>query len=1008
LIRSAVLAAFAGTSAFGQQHAFRQFTPKDGLAQSQVRCMAQAGDGYLWFGTLGGASRFDGREFVNHAIQEGLPDPHVSAMAVDAEGTLWMGAGNALVKVEGHRLTQERLSTQARIMGIAPDANGGLYVATDGGGLFHRTARGIVQVAGYPIDTAAHIRSLHRLRDGRLLIGLRNGLLLGGKEGYVPIAIGEGETTVSALCEGPDGSWWVGTIGRGVYRIHPDGHTEAFDEERGLLMNSVRCLLMDSRNRLWVGTKLGLNMIDDDGHMRVFTIHQGLPNDNINCAFEDHEGGLWFGTDGAGVLRYAGDRFVTFTVKEGLCSDLTMAMVRDSLGDLWLGTYDNGVCRMDGMAMVNTVDGLPNNTVWCGIKDRKGRLWFGTSDGLARIDRGVVDPLPDPLRMAGQRVLALMEDAEGVVWCGTRDGLSSIAVDGTLKQYPTAPAGPGRSVRRIIPDGHGGLWLATEQGLGHLVNGRYSTYTTEQGLSDNTVLSLVLDDKGRLWAGTNNGLSCRDGRSMRVVRFAGDFGSNHVGVLVADPSGMVWAGTNNGVYRFHPDSALMDASLHEHLTLDDGLRSLEFNLNAGYCDDKGRVFLGTTGGLLMHDPARTERTALRTAPAVHIVGVRSYLQVTDWAGRCDSLDADGLPYGLVLPYRRNHITFDYVGIELSEPDKVQYRYKLNGLDQDQLPPTDARFASFSNLTQGDYVFEVTASRDGVHWGPSTSFQFRIDPPFWLRWWFFTLCALAIAGTAYSVHRYRTTQRERRERTRQLVLRSRMLQLEQQALNANMNRHFVFNALNSIQYHINRQDRATASKHLTSFAKLIRRNLDASQNDTTSLAEELERLELYLQLEHMRFKDRFRYQINVDTTVELNEVRLPAMMLQPYVENSIWHGILPSERQGEVTITVSPVDADRVRVTIADDGVGVEHSRRSKNAGGDHISRGIEITKGRADVLRRLELTDIRISGPDQREDPSTGAVLGTQVVIELPRRSMMKKTEEGLISPADDITFGQR
>ena len=1008
LVRSVVVVLVSQTSAFGQQHAFRQYTPKDGLAQSQVRCMAQAGDGYLWFGTLGGASRFDGSEFVNYAMQEGLPDPHVSAMAVDTGGKLWMGAGNALVRVEGQHLRHERLSTQARIMGIAPDGRGGLYVATDGGGLFHRTGSGIGPAARYPADTAAHIRSLLRLRDGRLLVGLRNGMLIGGTDGFRSVPIGDGEVTVSALCEGPDGSWWVGTIGRGVYRIHLDGRIEAYDEERGLLMNSVRCLLMDSQGRLWIGTKLGLNMVDGEGHMRVFTIHQGLPNDNINCAFEDHDGGLWFGTDGAGVLRYAGDRFVTFTVKEGLCSDLTMTMVRDSLGDLWLGTYDNGVCRMDGMAMVNTVDGLPNNTIWCGIKDRKGRLWFGTSDGLARIDRGVVDPLPGPLRMSGQRVLALMEDAQGVVWCGTRDGLSSIAMDGTLKQYPPAPEGPGRSVRHILSDGRGGLWLATEQGLAHWTQGRLTNYTTEQGLSDNTVLSFVTDSRGRLWCGTNNGLSCWDGSSMHIVRFAGDFGSNHVGVLVADTKGQLWAGTNNGVYRFHPDSALKDTSLHEHLTLNDGLRSLEFNLNAGYCDEKGRVFLGTTGGLLMHDPARARSSATRPPPLLHITGVRSYLQTTDWAGRCDSLGATGLPIGLVLPYRRNHITFDYVGIELSEPDKVQYRYRLNGLDQDQLPPTDARFASFSNLPHGEYVFEVTASRDGVHWGPGATFRFRIDPPFWLRWWFFTACALMIAGTAYSIHRYRTLQRERHERTRQLVLRSRMLQLEQQALNANMNRHFVFNALNSIQYHINRQDRATASKHLTSFAKLIRRNLDASQNDTTSLAEELERLELYLQLEHMRFKDRFRYQINVDPTVETDQVRLPAMMLQPYVENSIWHGILPSERQGEVTITVSPVDAERVRVTISDDGVGVEHSRRSKSAGGDHISRGIEITKGRADVLRRLELTDIRIAGPDQREDPTTGAVLGTQVVIELPRWSPMKKTGEGLISPADDITFGKR
>ncbi|HRO98946.1 MAG TPA: two-component regulator propeller domain-containing protein [Flavobacteriales bacterium] len=990
-----LLLALTGTVR-AQQYAFRQYTPKDGLAQSQVRCMAQDARGHLWFGTLGGASRFDGLEFVNMALQEGLPDPHVSAMALGPDSSLWLGSGNALVRLRGDRLTSERLQADARIMGIIPTGDHTLIVGTDGGGLFLRERAAIRPAPGYPGDTAQFIRTLHRLRDGRLLVGLRNGLLLGNGDRYTQVALPYPSATVSALCEGPDGSWWVGTIGEGVYRIHPDGTTETYDEERGLLLNSVRCLLADARGRVWVGTKLGLNLMEPDGRSRVFTVHQGLPNDNINCAFEDREGGIWFGTDGGGALRSAGDRFVTFTVKEGLCSDLVMTVVRDSLDDLWLGTYDSGICRMHGMAMVNTVDGLPNNTVWCGLKDRRGRLWFGTSDGLALLVRGELVSLPPEQRMAGQRVLALFEDDRGTLWCGTREGLSAIAPDGSVRTLPPPPQGPGRSVRHILSDGRKGLWLATEQGLAHYRDGVTKVLTRVQGMSDNTVLSLAKDRRGRLWAGTNNGLTCMDGDHPRVVRFAGDFSANHIGLLVADAQGYLWAGTNNGLFRFHPDSALKHAALHEHLTLDDGLRSLEFNLNAGYCDERGRLFMGTTGGLLMHDPARGPVRGPRKPPSLHITGVRSFLQRTDWKGRCDSLDGDGLPVGLDLPYRRNHITFDYVGIDLSEPEHVVYRYRLVGMDPDWLPATDARFASYSNLPNGEYTFEVISSTDGTNWSAPAEFRFRIDPPFWLRWWFFALTALALGAIAYGIHRYRSLQRERRERTRQLMLRSRMLQLEQQALNANMNRHFVFNALNSIQYHINKQDRATASKHLTSFAKLIRRNLDASQNDTTTLSEELERLELYLQLEHMRFKDRFRYRIEVDPAVNTMQVRLPAMMLQPYVENSIWHGILPTERQGEVFIGVRPSSPGRVMVVIQDDGVGVDHSRRSKGATGDHISRGIEITKGRADVLRRLELTDIRINGPDQRHGPG-GEVQGTEVTIELPLNVPPKSSVEGLI-----------
>ncbi len=950
--------------------------------------MAQDARGYLWFGTLGGASRFDGRVFENHALQEGLPDAHVSAMALDAQGTLWLASGTYLVRRVGDRWEREALPQSnggARILGLSVGADDRLYIGTDGGGMFVRGPKGSEALPGYPVDTAAHVRSLLVLKDGRLLIGLRNGLLLYDDGGCEAIPLGDPEPKgVSALAQGHDGSWWVGTFFDGLYHILPDGTQEEYDEESNLLRDNVRSLLVDDQGRLWVGTKFGLNLFED-GRLRVFTIHQGMPNDNIWCAFQDREGNVWFGTDGAGALRYAGDRFTTFTVRDGLCSDLVMNITADAQGDLWLGTYDNGVCRMDGMAMVNTLDGLPNNTVWSGLCDRNGTLWFGTSEGLARIERGVVQPLPGGAALARQRVLSLYEDRSGRIWAGTREGLSAIGPGEQVRHYPAGDDGPGRSVRDIIGDEKDRLWLATEQGLYLFDNGRSQRWTTADGLSDDNVMCILRDDAGRVWAGTSNGISCLVDGAFRIMRFASDFGSNYIDLLLHDERGRIWAGTNNGIFIFHPDSILADPTAHKHITLNDGLRSLEFNLNAGLSDGRGRLFLGSASGMVFHDVRRHGDPPPPPPPPIHINRLRSFLQSTDWAGQCDSLDTHGLPVGLELAYRRHYLTFDYTGISLGAPERVLYRYRLLGLDDEWLPPTDARFASWSNLPHGEYTFEVMAALRGGEWSSPASFSFMIAPPFWLRWWFFLLVLASMAAALFAIARYRAIRRARAERTKQLMLRSRMLQLEQQALNANMNRHFVFNALNSIQYHINRQDRATASRYLTSFAKLIRKNLDASQNDTTTLAEELERLELYLTLEHMRFKDRFRYTIQVEPGVNAGQVRLPAMMLQPYVENSIWHGILPMQHQGSVDIRVATAGADRVEVIIEDDGVGVEYSLRTKDGtSGDHISRGIEITKGRADVLRRLSIMDIRITGPDQRHHPETGATLGTSVTIGLP------------------------
>lgn len=989
---------------FAQQHAFRQYTSKDGLAQSQVRCMAQDAQGLLWFGTLGGASRFDGQRFDNITVQDGLPDPQVSAMTRAADGSFWLGSGHTLVRIMGRQLSTEALPATnggARILGLAAAPDGRSYIGTDGGGLFVRDAAGIHPLAGYPSDTATHVRSLLLLKNGELLVGLRNGLLHCKSGACRAITVGDAEPKiVSALAEGVDGSWWVGTLGSGLYHIGADGSSQEYDEETGILQNNIRCLLVDDRGRIWVGTKLGVNLIDG-GRTRTFTIHQGMPNDNIQCAYQDSEGNIWFGTDGAGAIRYLGDRFITFTVKDGLCSDLVMSLTADARGDLWLGTYDNGICRMDGMATITTLDGLPNNTIWCGMADRDGSLWFGTSDGLAHLRDGMVLPLPDSAALIGQRVFALHQDPGGTLWCGTRDGLVTIDPQLHVRWFRSGPGAQLRSVRSIVPRADGGLWLATDQGVVSITGDQERRYGRTEGVGDNTVLCLFTDERDRLWAGTANGLSCYDHGRIRTFRFAADFGSNYLDLLAGDEQGKIWAGTNNGLYLFHPDTLLADSTSVEHFTLGDGLRSSEFNLNATHVDSNDRMFFGTSAGLLYHDGQRHRHTSVAAAPRTLLVGLRSFLQTTDWKEQCDSSGVDGLPTGLHLAHRRHYLTFDYAAVCFAKPEQVRYRYRLDGYDPDWLPSTEARFASYSNLPHGAFTFEVQASADGLHWGPPAAFHFSIDPPYWARWWFYAVCALAVALVLFGVQRFRAVRRERRERTRQLVLRSRMLQMEQQALNANMNRHFVFNALNSIQFHINRQDRATASRYLTSFAKLIRKNLDASQNDTTSLTEELERLELYLNLEHMRFKDKFRYTIAVDPQVNAAQVRLPAMMLQPYVENSIWHGILPMGHQGHVIISVEP-SGTHVRVRIEDDGIGLERSRQAKEAlESDHISRGIEITKGRVDVLRRLGLTDIRIDGPKERYEPSSHRVLGTTVTIELPVTQGHEKGVEKLADAAD-------
>ncbi|MBK7267963.1 MAG: hypothetical protein IPI07_00080 [Flavobacteriales bacterium] len=372
---------------------------------------------------------------------------------------------------------------------------------------------------------------------------------------------------------------------------------------------------------------------------------KACPNDNIWGAFQDDEGDTWFGTDGAGAMKYAGDRFITFTVKDGLCSDLVMNITADKKGDLWLGTYDNGVCRMDGMAVVSTLDGLPNNTVWSGLCARNGDLWFGTSAGVVRLVNGTVQPVAGLGPTEEQPVLALREGPDGTIWCGMREGLLGIAPDGGVTHHATGPDGPGRSVRNIQVDRNGHLWLATDEGIVRFDGRTFTRWTKAQGLGDNTAMCLLHDREGRRWAGTANGISCLDGEKLRTFRFAEDFGSNYIGLLVGDGVGRIWAGTNNGLYVFHPDSLINDPLSAEHISLNDGLSSLEFNLNAAILD-RGRLMFGSSAGLVYHEIKSGLALGRETPPRTRI-GIRSFLQHTNWASRSKAPDLMDYPSGRV-------------------------------------------------------------------------------------------------------------------------------------------------------------------------------------------------------------------------------------------------------------------------------------------------------------------------------------------------------------------------
>jgi hypothetical protein len=307
----------------------------------------------------------------------------------------------------------------------------------------------------------------------------------------------------------------------------------------------------------------------------------------------------------------------------------------------------------------------------------------------------------------------------------------------------------------------------------------------------------------------------------------------------------------------------------------------------------------------------------------------------------------------IISPRNNTLTFQYSAIDFQNKN-VTYKYRLKA--DANWTETKNRRLEFSSLEPGKYSFELSARSNNSGWSPAARIDFVLEKYFWQTWWFL-LGIISLLGISLYKAALSVTKRQKNKVQEQLLLKNKILMLEQRALQAMMNPHFVFNVMNSIQHYINTKDPASANKILTGFAKLIRKNLEICTKSFITLEEELEYLTLYLSLEKKRFGEKLNYSITVDERIDKEETLIPSMILQPYVENAIWHGIMPKETGGNIDIEIA-LDNSRLSIRIIDDGVGIENSIKEKTY--QHQSKGMELTRERINLLNEVEANPIQI------------------------------------------------
>lgn len=746
----------------GLHFTFKNYSIDDGLPQSQVYSIYQARNGYLWIGTLGGGvSKFNGITFTNFTTTDGLKDNHVRTICEDSAGNIWFGTNEGVCWYNGgtffHFNAGNNLDNSI-VRSILEDRSGNLWFGTENGAWRYdkKTVRPFTKKDGLPDDV---IMSMLQDSDGNLWFGTdKGGVSRFDNTTFTNFSVPHGlpDNAVYSILEDRKGNLWFGTYG-GVSKY--DGKTfRNYTVDDGLCNNTIKAIIEDRESNLWFGTEGGGICKFDGTVFFSITEENGLSSNTVWSMIEDREGNIWIGSYRGGLDKYSGDAFTRFSSKDGLGGDVIRSILVDSGGNFWFGTYRGGVSRFDGKSVTTftTNDGLIGNFVLTISEDRKGNLWFGTYNGVSKYDGKRFHNITRAHGLADDVIRAIREDRLGNIWIGTNKGGISRYNGETITNFTAADGLIDDQITSIVEDRDGLIWIGTLKGICNYDGKTFSNISERCELKQNVIYSIIEEKNGSLWfAAYGDGiLKYRDG-SFQVFSSKDGLNNDNVVSIAFDDSGKLWIGTENGLCQ-------MDAAEYErtglkvfkHFGKEEGIVGIECIHNSICKDNSGNIWVGTVMGAVKYNPRGDKPNTVE--PLTHITGLRLMFEGNKLSELAEVISPrGGLPIGLRLPYNENYLSFDFIGLSFTVPEKVRYRYKLEGFDELWIPGGGSTYAGYPNLPPGRYTFKVIAGNsDGVWNKTPTSFYFEIVPPFWRTWWFYMLCVVGAAVSLYTAVKIR--------------------------------------------------------------------------------------------------------------------------------------------------------------------------------------------------------------------------------------------------------------
>ena len=754
----------------------------EGLPQNAVQAIAQTPDGYLWLATQEGLVRFDGVSLTvyDRKTTVEFTNNDMRALYVSKDGSLWIGTFlGDLVRLKDGKFTSYSSGKELGGNGISAiyeDDRRNLWIGTRGGGLFQFSGGKFTAFTTKDGLANDSVSSITGDREGNIWIGTDGGLSRkrDGRFSNYTTATGLSGDKVLCVYEDRDGVLWIGTGGAGLNRFQNNKFTK-YSVADGLPGNAVASIFQDTAGDLWIGTQGGLTRFQN-GSFENFAAKNGLSDNSVDAIYQDPEGSLWVGTLNGGLNQFRKGRFTTHGTAEGLSNPVIWTITEDHSGNIWTGTDGGGLNKFaDGkFSAYTTKNGLSGNTIGALFTARDGSLWVSTNKGLDHMKDGKIssfsakDGLPSRRESSGLApdvlVKSVTEDTEGTLWFGTDGGGLCRYKDGKFLTYTVDNGLPSNVILWVSNRRDGGIWIGTARGLSKFADGYFTNFSTKDGLASDTIMAMYEDPEDVLWIGTQAGLSRMDNDKFTTYTTREGLFDDLTFQILEDNKENLWMSCNKGIFRISKKELNDFAAGKIHSVTSvaygvaDGMKSRETDGGvqpAGWKSHDGRLWFPTILGLVTIDANNME-----TNPWIPPVHIEQLI-----AGRI-SVNA---PQQVRLPAGTRNLEFQYTALSFLAPNKIEFRYKLEGFDKEWIDAGSRRVAYYTNVPPGDYQFTVIASNDDGVWNTTgASVGIHLVPHFYQTNWFYALCALAIIASITAL--YRARMKSVRSHEKELVLR----------------------------------------------------------------------------------------------------------------------------------------------------------------------------------------------------------------------------------------------